>query len=214
MKEYAIVLADDHGILREGLKGLLSKQPGLRVVAEAKNGRELLAILKTTACDLAIIDIAMPHIDGLTALEEITRTHPNVRVLILSMLNDFEHFSRAKALGAWGYLAKEDAGDELIHAVEKIRSGKMYVSPSVTTLLAERQLHLMESGNAASIEILTKREKQVLELIAHGKANKQIALELKISIHTVENHRAHLSEKLGSKNTASLVKFAIEKGLV
>jgi len=214
MSDYRIVLADDHSILREGLKGILNQHVGCKVVGEAKNGKELLGMLKSTACDLAIIDIAMPLMDGLTALTEITRSFPAVKVLILSMLNDFDHFSRAKALGAAGYLAKEDAGDDLIRAVEKIQAGKFYISPSVISLLAERQVHLMENSNSPSIEILTKREKQVLELIAQGKTNKIIAVDLKISIHTVENHRAHLSEKLGAKNTASLVKFAIDKGLI
>ncbi|MFZ2961426.1 MAG: response regulator transcription factor [Candidatus Ozemobacteraceae bacterium] len=214
LKECRIVLADDHSILREGLKGLLSRCSGWKVVGEATNGRELLSMLPSTPCDVVVLDIAMPEVDGLTALREITQKFPRLKVLMLSMYNDFAHFERAKALGAAGYLAKEDAGDELVRAIEKILSGKMYVSPSVTSLLAERQIHLMEGGKSSSIEILTKREKQVLGLIAKGITNKNIAVELQISIHTVENHRAHLSEKLGVKNVASLVKFAIEKGLI
>ncbi|MBF0502093.1 MAG: response regulator transcription factor [Candidatus Riflebacteria bacterium] len=214
MKECRIVLADDHSILREGLKSLLSKCPECRIAGEAVNGIELLTMLKSTKCDLAIVDISMPEMDGLTALKEIKRKFPTVKVLMLSMMNDFMHFERAKTLGASGYIAKEDAGDELVHAIEKIMSGKMYVSPSVMSLLAERQIHLMDGEKSPSIEILTKREKQVLGLIAKGITNKNIAAELKISIHTVENHRAHLSEKLGATNVTSLVKFAIEKGLI
>jgi len=214
MNESRIILADDHGIFREGMKSLLGKDPGLKVVAEANNGKELLTILKSVKCDLVVLDIAMPEMDGLTALKEIKRQFPSIKVLILSMLKDFAHFTQAKAFGASGYLAKDDAGDELVRAIKKSLQGKMYVSPSVITLLAKRQIHLMENVNFPSLEILTKRERQVLGLIAKGMTNKIIAVELKISIHTVENHRAHLSEKLGNKNAASLAKYAIEKGLI
>ena len=214
MKDCKIVLADDHSIFREGLKSLLGKNPECKVVGEAVNGKALLTMLNYNECDLVVLDITMPEMDGLTALKEIVRKYPRVKVLMLSMMNDFVHFERAKAFGASGYLAKEDAGDELVRAIEKVMNGKMYVSPSVTSLLAERQIHLMESGKFPSIEVLTKREKQVLKLIAKGITNKKIAVELKISIHTVENHRAHLSEKLGAENAAALVKFAIEKGLI
>lgn len=209
-----IILADDHGIFREGVKSLLGKVPELKIVGEVRNGKELLTALKTVECDLVVLDIAMPEMDGLTALKEINRLYPKLKVLMLSMLNDHAHFAQAQTYGASGYLAKEDAGDELLRAIEKLMKGKSYVSPSVVTLLAERQVHQMESGKSQSIEILTRREKQVLGFIARGTTNKNIAAELKISIHTVENHRAHLSEKLGMKNVASLVKFAIEKGIV
>jgi DNA-binding NarL/FixJ family response regulator len=214
MKACRIILADDHSIFREGLKSLLQKDPQLHVVGEARNGKELLTLLKTTPCELAIVDIAMPEMDGLTALKEIHRLYPKVWVLILSMLNDFAHFGQAKTLGASGYLAKDDAGDELLRAVARIQEGKSYASPSVTTLLAERQIHAFDSGKSPSLEVLTRREKQILGLIAGGNTNKIIAVDLQISIHTVENHRAHLSEKLGLKNTAALVKFAMEKGLI
>ncbi len=212
--ECKIILTDDHDIFREGMKSLLKKDSGLKVVGEAKNGIELLTILKSVECDLVVVDIAMPGMDGLTALREINKKYPKLKVLVLSMLNDYSHFVQAKSLGASGFLAKDDAGDELVPAIGKIMNGKWYVSPSVTTLLAERQIHGVESGKTPSIEILTKREKQVLGLIALGKTNKIIAEELSISIHTAENHRAHLSEKLGIKNAASLVKYAIEKGLI
>lgn len=214
MKECRIILADDHSILRDGLKSIIGKFPEWKVVGEARNGKELLAMLKNTDCDLVVLDIAMPVMDGLTALEEIKSQFPHIKVLMLSMLNDFTHFEKAKALGASGFMSKEDAGDELPRAILKILSGKMYIAPSVNTLLAERQLNLMESDSSPSIEILTKREKQILGLIALGMTNRTIALDLQISIHTVENHRANLSEKLGAKNVASLVKFAIDKGLV
>jgi len=214
MNRCRVVIADDHSVVREGLKVLINKDPCLKVVGEADNGEKLLALLNSKKCDLAIVDIAMPEMDGLTALKEIKRKYPKLKVLVLSMLKDYEHFKRAKAYGASGYLAKDEAGGELITAINTVQKGNNYVSPSVTTLLAERQMRYMENGEAPSFEILTKREKQVLKLVAKGDPNKKIASDLKISIHTVENHRAHLSDKLGLKNTASLVKYAISKGLI
>ena len=213
MSSCRIIIADDHSIVREGLKGLIENEPGLKIVGEAGNGIELIARLKSIKCDLIIIDIAMPEMDGLAAIKEIRRKYPRLKILVLSMFVDYEHFEHARVLGASGYLAKDEAGDELLSAIKMILSGKRYVSPSVTTLLAERQLRSIEDSEYPSIEILTKRERQILKLIASGMANKNTASELKISIHTVENHRAHLSEKLGLKNTASLVRYAIAKGL-
>lgn len=214
MKECRIILADDHNILRDGLKSILGKYPEWKVVGEASNGNALLKMLNTVTCDLVILDIAMPEMDGLTALKEIKSKFPHVKVLMLSMLNDYAHFEKAKSFGAAGFMSKEDAGDELPWAIEKILGGKMYIAPSVNKLLAERQLRLMENDNSPSVEVLTKRERQILCMVAQGLTSKDIALDLKISVHTVENHRANLSEKLGSKNVAFLVQFAIEKGLI
>ena len=214
MKECKIILADDHSLLLEGLKCVIDKFPEWKVVGEARNGIALLAMLKKISCDLVVLDIAMPEMDGLSALKEISNRFPHIRVLMLSMLNDFTHFEKAKNLGAAGFMSKEDAGDELCRAIQKIMSGKMYVSPAVNNLLVERQLHHIDSFKSQSVEILTRREKQILAMIAGGKTNKEVALDLQISIHTVENHRANLSEKLGSKNVASLVQFAIQKGLI
>ncbi len=214
MKECRIILVDDHSILRDGLKHILAKFPAWKVVGEAKCGRDMLLLLKTVACDLIILDIVMPVMDGLTALQEVKNNFPGVKVLMLSMLNDYIHFEKARAIGAEGFMSKEDAADELPRAIEKILEGGVYIAPAVTTLLIDRQLLLMEGGQMPSIEILTRREKQILGLIARGETNRRIAKNLKISIHTVENHRANLSEKLGSKNVTSLVRFAIGKGLI
>ncbi len=214
MKECKIILADDHSILREGLRCIIEKHPEWKVVGEVRNGIDLLAMLKKVSCDLVVLDIAMPEMDGLTALKEISIGFPQIKVLVLSMLNDYTHFEKAKGLGAAGFMSKEDAGDDLSRAIQKILDGQMYIAPSVNNLLVERQLNNMDNINAASVEILTRRERQILAMIARGMTNKTIALDLKISIHTVENHRANLSEKLGSKNVASLVQFAIQKGLI
>lgn len=214
MKECRIILADDHSLFREGIKCVIGKYPEWKVVGEARNGLELLELLKKSRCDLVVLDIAMPEMDGLTALRKISTSFPQIKVLVLSMLNDYTHFEKAKNLGAAGYLSKDDAGDELARAIEKILNGKMYISPSVNDLLVKRQLINIDNSTEHSIEILTRREKQILTMIASGMKNKEIAADLKISIHTVENHRAHLSEKLGSKNVTYLIQFAIEKGLI
>ncbi|NLI78302.1 MAG: response regulator transcription factor [Candidatus Riflebacteria bacterium] len=208
-----IVLADDHSIFREGLKSLLAQKPEWKVVGEARNGVELLALVGAVECDLVVLDIAMPEMDGLQALRELRLRHPQIKVLVVSMLDDYPHFAHAKTCGASGYLSKSDAGDELLRAIERVMTGRPYVSPSVSSLLAERQLNLLESEGTPSLEILTKRERQVLGWIARGMTNKKIAAELGLSIHTVENHRAHLMEKLGMKNTVALIRFAIGKGL-
>lgn len=214
MKECRIIVADDHSILRAGLKCIIGKVPEWTLVGEARNGKELLGMLKTVSCDLVVLDIAMPGMDGLAALKEIKSHFPKIKVLMLSMLNDYTHFEKAKSLGASGFMSKEDAADELPTAIQRIMSGKAYIAPSVNHLLAERQLLLMENLNSSSVEILTRREKQILCMIARGMTNRTISIELQISIHTVENHRANLSEKLQAKNVASLVQFAIEKGLI
>lgn len=213
MTKLRIILADDHNVVREGVKSLIQQEPDWKIVGEAKTGIELLALLKSIECDLIILDIAMPEMDGFTALREIKCVSPKLKVLIFSMLKDFQHFRLSKALGAEGYLSKDDLGDELICAIQQIMKGKAYVSPSVTQLLADNQIHTIED-DSASIEILTKREIQVLRFIARGMMNKHIASELKISIHTIENHRANLMKKLGLKTTAALVKFALGKGLI
>ena len=138
MSKCRIIIADDSSIFRECLKSLLRKDPENEIVGEASTGIELLALLKSVECNLALIDIAMPDMDGFTALKEIKREYPQLKVLTLSMLNDYSHFAQARALGASGYLVKDEAGDEIVGAIKKILGGKMFVSPSVKTLLAER----------------------------------------------------------------------------
>ncbi len=213
MREFRIVLSDDHRMFRECLKKIVDSCEGLCVVAEAADGKQLMDILKNVPCEMVITDIAMPEMDGLVALREIRKRYPDVPVLILSMFTDFEHFEQAKALGAAGFLTKSDAADETLLAIQAIRAGKMYVSPAVTRILGERQIQSMSQPGAPSVELLTKREKQILTLIAKGKTNRCIADELSISRFTVENHRANMMRKLHLTNAVGLLRFALEKGL-
>jgi two-component system nitrate/nitrite response regulator NarL len=214
MNDCRIILADDHEILREGLRSLIQKEKGFRVVGEAPDGVSLLALMKKTRCDVVVLDLYMPNMDGMAAIKHIRECCPAVKILILTMLKDHEHFRRAMANGAQGYLIKDEAFDQLIVAVRSVMKGKQFVSPSVAALLADRYVRSLEEADAPSLDILTKREIQILKLIARGAPNKNIAAELGLSVRTVETHRSNLSSKLGVKTTAGLVKFAMSKGLL
>ncbi len=213
MAKSKIIIADDHTFVRVGLKELINKDPELSVIAEANNGRELLDVLAGRKCDLIVMDISMPEMDGVTAIKEIHKKYPQLKVLILSMLKDYPHFHEVMTHGACGYMVKDDAPDQLVSAIKTILKGKKFISPSVKTMLTDRELRSLDEA-VPSLEILTQREKQILSLIAKGLPNKNIAVKLKISIRTVEHHRAHLTDKLGFKDAASLVKYALTKGLV
>lgn len=213
MAFYRIILADDHTMFREGLKSLIEKEPSLKVVGEAKDGEDLLEKLGVVRCDLVILDLSMPQMDGMVAIQAVRRQFPHVHILVLTMQKDYEHFRHAMAYGALGYVLKEDAHEQLIAAVRALKKGKRFVSPTVSTLLTERVLRSFDEVETPSLEILTKREKQILRCIAEGDSNKNIAAKLKISVRTVETHRAHLGDKLGIKTTAGLVKYALSKDI-
>ncbi len=214
MAECKIILADDHAILRTGLKSLINKEPKFKVVGEAGDGEALLNQLKLIKADLIVIDLSMPRMDGLVAIKEIRQKFPKIKILVLTMQKDHEHFKHAMMYGANGFLLKDDAYEQLVLAIKMILKGKKFISPSVATLETERFIRSLDETDAPSLEILSKREKEILKLVAQGLPNKSIASKLKISIRTVETHRANLSNKLGIKNTAGLVKYALSKGLI
>lgn len=214
MDKFRIVIADDHPLIRIGLKDMIQKDPELVVVGEAQNGEELLKILAQSPCDLVVTDISMPKLDGVAVIDRIRHDFPEMKILVLSMLKDYAHFQGVMSRGASGYIVKDDAPDQLIPGIKQVLRGRKYISPSATTLLVERELHSLDQGEMPSLEVLTLREKEILGLIAQGLPNKQIAARLKISVRTAEHHRAHLTDKLGFKDTASLVKYAISKGLI
>lgn len=214
MAECKIILADDHEILRAGLKSLINKEPFFKVVGEACDGQELLNQLKEVKCDLIIMDLSMPRMDGLSAIKDIRQKFSRIKILVLTMQKDHEHFKHAMTYGAHGYLLKDDAYEQLVLAIKMILKGKKFISPSVATLETERFIRSLDEADIPSLEILSKRETEILKLVAGGLPNKLIASKLKISIRTVETHRANLTNKLGIKNTASLVKYAFSKGLI
>ena len=210
---YRIILADDHQILRAGLKDLIEKDKAFKVVGQAKDGDELLSLMHSVKCDLVIMDLSMPNRDGMQAIQDIREKFPKVKVLVLTMQKDQEHFKHAMAHGASGYVLKEDAYDQLLMAVKMVLLGKKFVSPTISKLLTDYYVRSLDEAQSSSLDILTKREQQILQFIGNGMANKNIASRLKLSIRTVETHRANLSHKLGIKNTAGLVKYALSKGL-
>ena len=214
MKIFNIIIADDHCIVRTGLKSIIEKVNNYKVVAEAIDGNELLYALKKNECDIVILDICMPNMDGFISIRQIKKKFPLVKILIFSFLKDYDHFHEAIRNGANGYLLKNDVGPEIIKAIETILDGNKYFSPSVQTMLVDKEIRSIDDGDLPSCEILTNREKEILSLIAKGLTNKNISTKLYISIRTVEHHRSNLSNKLGFKNTAALVTYAISKGLV
>ncbi|MBZ0167585.1 MAG: response regulator transcription factor [Candidatus Omnitrophica bacterium] len=209
-----IILADDHEIFREGLKSLIDKDAAINIVAEARDGEELLQAVRKNRCDVIVTDLSMPNMDGLVAIRRILKSRPRARILVLTMLKDHEHFRHAMNSGACGYILKDDAYEQFVTAVKTLARGKKYISPSVSQLETDRYLRTMEDTEAPSLSILTKRELQILRFVAAGLANKNIANELNISVRTVETHRNNLTNKLGIKATAGLVKYALTKGLV
>jgi len=211
MNRYRIVLADDHSLFRQGLKAVLEGTDEFKVVGEAGDGLELIDLLNQVKPHLVVLDISMPNLRGIETIPEIKKNHPEVKILVVTMHNDKEYLYQAISEGADGYFLKKDAGTELFSAIEKIRKGKVYVSPSLSGDLTDYWEGIREGVKKS---ILTNREREVLSLIAGGKSNKEIADMLYISVHTVERHRANLMEKLNFKKTADLVKYAIEKGYI
>jgi DNA-binding NarL/FixJ family response regulator len=214
MNPCRIILADDHALLRQGLKRILSEIAGLEVVGEARDGLELLQMMNTVSSDLIILDISMPNLRGIEAIHEIKARCPDVKILVLTMHKESEYLRQAISAGADGYLLKEDADVELFSAIEKIRKGKIYITQKLSEELTDDWARI-KRGDAKPLtnqEKLTVREKEVLKMIAEGKSSREIASVLFISARTVDHHRANMMEKLNVKKTADLVKYAIEKG--
>ncbi|MCX5903288.1 MAG: response regulator transcription factor [Proteobacteria bacterium] len=215
MDKYRIVLADDHPLLRQGLKKIIHENGGMKVIGEAGDGMELLKLLPKTNPDLVIMDISMPKLRGIEAIPRIKTIHPQVKVLILSMHGDKAYLTQAIAAGADGYLLKEDADSELFTAIETIFQNKIYISPMLADLTREDWVdRCRQKDKPFTKKTMTPREREIIKLIADGKTSKEIADLLFISYRTVERHRANIMRKFGLKKTADLVKFAIEKGYV
>jgi len=201
---FRIVIADDHALIRQGLRLIIQGVSDLEVVGEAGDGNDLLSLLDTVTPHMVILDISMPNLRGIEAIHAIKTKSPDVKILVLTMHREYSH--QALSTGADGYLLKEDADRDLFSAIENIRDGRIYLSPRLTHgLLKDRYAHLHPQP-------LSLREKGILKLIAEGKSNKDIAALLVISIRTVESHRASILNKLKLKNTADLVKYAIQTG--
>jgi len=216
MSPYSIILADDHVLVRQGLRRILEGIPELEVVGEANDGLELLALLDSLVPDIVILDIFMPNLRGIEAIYEIKKIRPEVKILILTMHKDKEYLYLALSAGAKGYLLKEDADKELFSAIEKVRQGKTYISPHFSEEIVDDLVQVGRGGAKTVFEVdpLTPREREVLKLIAEGKSSKEIAQLLFISVPTANNHRANIMGKLGLNKATDLVKYAIRKGYV
>lgn len=210
-----IILADDHVLIRRGLKKIIDGEPTLEVIGDVNDGLELLALLKECCPDLILLDISMPNLRGVDAIREAQKLCPRVKVLILTMHSSKDFLCNALHNGANGYALKEDSDIELIYAINTCLAGQIYISPVLTDGLTKDEITNLCSGNLNSnSEDLTTREKQVLTLVAEGKKSKDIAELLSISIRTVEHHRANIMKKTDIKNTADLIKYAIQKGFI
>jgi len=209
-----LLLADDHALVRSGLRMILDAEPDLQVVAEAANGYEALSALENTPADLAILDIAMPRMTGLQAAREINRTYPNVRMLILSMYDNEQYFFEALKAGASGYVLKSVADRDLLEACRATMRGEPFLYPGAVTALIRDYLYRVKRGEALPDTILTPREEEVLKLVAEGDSTREIAKTLVISAKTVDRHRANILQKLGLRDRLALTRYAIRAGLI
>jgi len=215
MNPIRILLADDHTVIRRGLRALLERQSGFAVVAEAADGREAVETAAAVQPDVAVIDIGMPNINGIEAARRITEKRPETAVVILSMHADESYVLRALKSGARGYLLKDSPEEDLIDAIRAVHAGKAFFSPEISKMLAEDYMRQMrQRGVEDSYELLTPREREVLQMLGEGKSNKEVATQLNLSLHTVETHRGNVLEKLNLHSTAEMILYAVRKGIV
>jgi DNA-binding NarL/FixJ family response regulator len=214
-KNFNIVIAEDHTILREGLKALLSSQPDLRVVGEAGDGLEAIRCVQKHLPDVILLDLSMPRMTGLDAIKEIRRVNAETKIIVLTVHSSEEYILATLQAGADGYVLKDAHGTELVTALRHVLDGRRYLSPGISgTIIAGLLQGKKASDVRSSWDTLTQREREILKLIAEGHKNKEIADLLCISLKTVEKHRANLMEKLDLHNVASLTALAAEKGLI
>ncbi len=216
MNAIRVLLAEDHNVVREGLRLLLNAQPDMHVVGEAQDGRQAVEMAHETCPNVAVLDISMPDLDGLQAAGQIRRECPAVQVLILTMHESDTYFFRAVEAGASGYLLKKAAGEDLIKAVRAVAQGEAFFYPSLARRLLEgylRQGKERARGDPTAYADLSEREREVMLLLVHGLANQEISERLVLSASTVQTHRSHILQKLGLETTVDLVRYAVSHGL-
>ena len=210
-----IVLADDHNVMRSGLRLLLERHEDLRVVGEANNGREAVDLVAARRPDIAVMDIAMPLLNGIEATRKIATNGAHTQVVILSMHSDESYVLRALNVGARAYILKDSAEDDLIRAVRSVHAGKSFFSPAISRMLLDDYVRrLAKQGIEDSYDLLTPREKELLQLLAELKTNKEIATLLNLSVHTVETHRGRILQKLNLHGVPELILYAVRKGII
>ena len=214
MKPYRLLIADDHSLIRQGLKSIIQQKPSLQVIGEAANGVDLLDLLYRDPPDMVILDITMPRLNGIEAMEQIKELCPEVAILILTMHSGSQYFYSAIAAGAHGYLIKEDSETELLAAIQAIRQGKPYISAQLSAEGGEEGRAVLNGQGRLPQSALSEREKEVLRLVVRGHSSKEIATQLGLSPRTVDHHRASLIRKFRMKNTIDLVNHVVRNGVV
>ncbi|MGC9952253.1 MAG: response regulator transcription factor [Bryobacteraceae bacterium] len=215
MNPVRILLADDHIVMRNGLRLLLERQPHLQVVGEAADGRQAVALSESANPDVVIMDIAMPNLNGIEATRQIVNHSPRMAIAILSMHSDESYVIRALKAGARAYLLKDSAEADLLAAVRALTEGKSFFSPAISKILVEDYMRQLESRGAEdTYELLTNREREILQLLAEGRTNKEVANMLNLSLYTVETHRTHILQKLNLHSVPELILYAVRKGII
>jgi two-component system response regulator NreC len=215
MEQIRILLSDDHNILRDGMRLLLERQPGFVVVGEACDGRETLDLVQSHTPDVVVMDIAMPNMNGIEATRRIVEKHPGTGVVILSMHHDESYVIRSLKAGARAYLLKDAMKAELIAAIHAVAQGKSFFSPKISRILQEDYVQALgRKGADDSYDLLTDREREILQLVAEGKTNKEIANTLNLSLYTVDTHRTHILQKLNLHSVPEVILYAVRKGII
>ena len=215
MRIIRVLLVDDHQLVRTGLRLLLEQQADLNVVGEASDGREAVSLTKSLRPDVVVMDVGMPNLSGIEAARQITQAQPEIALVMLSMHSDESYVLRALRAGAKGYLLKDSAESDLILAVHAVAAGKSFFSPAVGKVLLDDYMRkLKRAGAEDSYDLLTPREREILQLLAEGKSNKDVSNLLHISVYTAESHRSNIMEKLKLKGTPELILYAVRKGII
>lgn len=215
MTKLRILLADDHTVMLSGLRALLERQNNFEIVGEAENGRTAVSLSASLLPDIVIMDVGMPLLNGIEATKALLKESPSTGVIILSMHSDEAYVLRSLQAGARAYLLKDSAAPDLLSAIDAVSHGKSFFSPAIRHLLAEDYVRVLrQKGAVDSYELLTMREREILQLLAEGKTNKEVAAALHISPYTVETHRSNILEKLGLHSPAELILYAVRKGII
>ena len=215
MNPIRVLLADDHKLIRAGLRLVVDQQPDLSVVGEADDGRQAVELAKSLKPDVVVMDIGMPNLNGIEAARQIRAIRPDAAVVMLSMHSDEGYVLRALGAGARAYLLKDSATTDLVQAIHAVVEGKSFFSPAVSKVLLQDYMRkLRRSGAEDSYDLLSPREREVLQLVAEGKSNKEVASLLNLSVYTVETHRAKIMQKLNLKGVPELILYAVRKGII
>lgn len=208
-----IIIADDHKMMRDGLRALIEKKPGFEIVAEAENGLKVLELVRKHLPELIIMDIGMPDINGIEATRKIISEYPDIKIIALSMHSDKRFITRMLEAGASGYLMKDCAFDELIQAIQSVLMNQMFISKSIANIIIKDHIKRLSETDSSGYSILTDREREVIQMLAEGNSTKEIASHLHLSVKTVETHRINIMKKLNLHSVAELTKYAIREGI-